>query len=187
MTQSNLTPNIGESAYNDFHSFSKIAYNCIKYLMEKNELVWKLLKYTEPDAWNKPDLTFEEKSQLIYAGQQDSSQYHVFMDSKQPDVLMAEITLLRIMPYYAVGVNRTVGYIEVSMEVFSHYKINHMNNYQTRIDTIIEELLALFNGSNVGSLGLMSFNKMSDQSSRLFQTGQIPFGGKQIIFSTWAA
>ena len=156
-------------------------------MMEQNELIWKLLKYTSPDAWNKPDLTQEEKAELIYAGQQDSSKYNVFMDGKQPDVLMDECSLVRIMPNYAVGLNRTVGVIEVSMEVFSHYKINHLSNYTTRIDTITAELLGLFNGSNVGALGLMAMDRMVDQSSRLFQAGQIPFGGKQIIFATYSA
>lgn len=178
---------IGLEAYNDFREFSKLSYRCIKHLMDRNDLVWKLLKYKESDAWNKPNLTQEEKAELIYAGQQDTSKYNVFMDGKQPDVLVEEVTLLRIMPHYAVGLNRTVGYIEVSMEVFSHYKINHLSNYQTRIDTITEELLALFNGIDVGGIGLLNFNKMADQSSRLFQAGQIPFGGKQIIFSTHSA
>lgn len=180
-----ITP--GLEAYNDFRQFSKLSYSCIKTLMSGSELVWKLLKYTDPDAWQKANLTQEEKGELIYAGQQDSSKYNVFMDGKQPDVLVNEITLLRIMPHYAAGLNRTVGLIQVSMEVFSHYKINHMSNYQTRIDTIAEELLSVFNGVDVGSLGLMSFSKMADESSRLFQAGQIPFGGKQLIFSAYSA
>jgi hypothetical protein len=181
------TPNIGSTAYNDFRAFSNLSYNCIKHMMDNNELIWKLLKHSDPDAWNKSNLSQEEKAALIYTGQQDTSMYNVFMDGKQPDVLMKEVTLVRIMPHYAVGLNRTVGFIEVSMEVFSHYKINHMTNYKTRIDTITEELLAIFNGSDVGGLGLLSFDKMADQSSRLFQAGQIPFGGKQLIFSTYSA
>ena len=181
------TQEIGLLAYNDFKQFSKLSYTCIKYMMENNELIWKLLKYTSPDAWNKSDLTQEEKAALIYAGQQDSSKFNVFMDGKQPDVLVDECTLVRIMPNYALGMNRTVGVIEVSMEVFSHYKINHLSNYSTRIDTIAGELLALFNGSDVGALGLMAIDRMIDQSSRLFQAGQIPFGGKQIIFATYSA
>jgi len=182
-----ITPNVGEDAYNNFRSFSKLSYNCIKLLMNGSELTWKLLKYTDPDAWSKPDLTQEEKAALIYAGQQDTAEFNVFMDGKQPDVLVNETSLIRIMPHYAVGLNRTIGYIEVSMEVFSHYKINHLSNYQTRIDTITEELLAIFNGVEVGGLGLLTFDKMADQSARLFQAGQIPFGGKQIIFSTYSA
>jgi hypothetical protein len=178
---------IGLDAYNDFSQFADLSYNCIKYLMMNNELVWKLLKFSAPDAWQQTDLTQTEKAALIYAGQEDTSQFHVFMDNKQPDVLMKEVTLLRICPYYAVGLNRTVGYIEVSMEVFAHYKINHLSNYKTRIDTIAQELLKLFNGVDIGGLGLMSFDKMADQSSRLFDAGQIPFGGKQLIFSTYSA
>lgn len=182
-----ISPDVGISAYNDFRQFSILSYNCIKHMMKENELIWKLLKYTDSGAWGKPDLTQEEKAALIYAGQQDTAEYHVFMDGKQPDVVMGETTMLRIMPHSAIGLNRTVGYIEVSMEVYSHYKINHLSNYKTRIDTIAEELLALFNGINVGGLGLMSFDRMGDQSSRLFQAGQIPFGGKMLLFSTHSA
>jgi hypothetical protein len=71
--------------------------------------------------------------------------------------------------------------------VFSHYKINHLSNYKTRVDYMVEQLLGTFNGANIGGIGLMSFDKMADQSSRLFQAGQIPFGGKQIIFSNYSA
>jgi hypothetical protein len=181
------TQEIGKLAYNDFSQFSKLSYNCIKLMMDENESIWKLLKYTSPDAWSKPNLTQEEKAALIYAGQQDSSKFNVFMDGKQPDVLVNEVTLIRIMPYYAIGMNRTIGVIEVSMEIFSHYKINHLSNYTTRIDAITGDLLALFNGVDVGALGLMALDRMIDQSSRLFQVGQIPFGGKQLIFSTYSA
>ena len=181
------TPWLGLDAYNDFSQFSKLSYNCISKLMKESELVWKILKYPEADAWNKPNLRPDEKAALIYAGVGDSSKFNVFMDGKQPDVLVEQVSLLRIQPYYAVGINRTVGYIEVSMEVFSHYDINHLSNHTTRVDTIVEELLRVFNGSNVGGLGLMAFSKMLDQSSRLFQIGQIPFGGKQLLFATYSA
>ncbi len=183
-TENNI---IGQEAYNDFRIFSKISYNCVKYMMKHNELIWKLLKYTDADAWSKPNLTQEEKAQLIYAGQADSSKYNVFMDLKQPDVMVNEIALVRIAPYHAIGLNRTIGLLEVSMEIFSHYKINHMSNYQTRIDTIAEELLSTFNGADIGGIGLLSFNESADNSSRLFEAGQIPFVGKQIIFSMFSA
>ena len=155
--------------------------------MDNNELIWKLLKYTDPDAWSKSNLSQSEKAALIYAGQQDTSTYNVFMDDKQPDVQMNETTLLRIMPSYAYGFNRTFGVIHVAMQVFSHYKINHLSNYKTRIDTITEELLSIFNGAEVGGIGKMSFDRLMEQSSRLFETGQIPFSGKQILFATYSA
>ena len=181
------TPNVGASAYNKFSQFSDLSYNCIKYMMNNNEMIWKLLKYNDTDAWKKPNLTQGEKAQLIYSGQSDTSQYTIFMDSKQPDVQMKEISMLRIHPNAAIGMNRTVGYIEMAMEVFSHYKINHLSNYRTRIDLISQELLGLFNGVEIGGLGLLTFDKIADQSSRLFQAGQIPFGGTALYFSTYSA
>lgn len=187
MTEFTDTQYIGEYAYSDFKKFNNISYSCVKYLMDNNQLVWKLLKYKTPDAWSKPDMTQEEKAEIIYAGQQDSSKYYVFMDGKQPDVLMGETCMIRIMPHYARGLNRTVSLIEVSMEVFAHYKINHLSNYTTRVDTIAGELLSLFNGSKVGIIGYLGMTQMADQSARLFQAGQIPFGGKQLIFATYSA
>lgn len=177
----------GDDAYNDFRIFSKVPYTCIKKMMDENELIWKLLKYPTPDAWNKPVLSQKEKAELVYNGEGSEANYHVFMDGKQPDVLMEQIAMIRIMPNYAVGMNRTIGLVQVSMEVFSHYKINHLSNYTTRVDTITEELLALFNGSQIGGIGRLTFSKMADNSSRLFEIGQIPFGGKEIIFSTFTA
>lgn len=186
MTEPN-TQIIGQEAYGTYDLISTIAYDCVKYMINNNELIWKLLKYTTPDAWNKDNLTHEEKSQLIYSGQPDTSNFNIFLDSKQPDVETKEKTMLRIMPYYAVGMNRTVGLIEVSMEVYSHYKINHLSNYKTRIDTIAQQLLETFNGATVGGLGNMFFNEVQDESSRLFEIGQIPFGGKKILFAVFDA
>jgi hypothetical protein len=186
MTEPN-TQIIGSTAYNNFETLATIGYNCVKYLILNNDMIWKLLKYTTPNAWSENNLTNEEKAQLIYAGESDTSNYNVFLDGKQPDVETKEKTLLRIMPEYAVGLNRTVGLIRISMEVYSHYKINHLSNYQTRIDRIAQELLETFNGTLVGGFGNMVFNKMTDESSRLFEVGQIPFGGKKILFSIYDA
>ena len=182
-----MSNNIGTEAYNKFEAYARFSYNCISYLINNNDLVWDLLKYNQPDAWSKPSLTYAEKTAMIYQGQEDDSMFRVFMDIKQPDVFTSEIAILRISPYFAAGLNRTLGIVEMSMEIFCHHKINHLNNYQTRTDTITGELLKVFNGADVGGLGLLFFDKMGDQSSRLINTGQIPFGGKQIIFSTHVA
>lgn len=183
-----ITPNIGEGQYADFSVFNQISYNCISKLARENELVWKLLKYPQSDAWQMPALTAKEKSDLIYAGQADSSEYRVFMDNKQPDVLMQEIAMVRIFPATAAGFARNYGVIGVGMQVFSHYKINHLSNYTTRVDTIAGELIALFNGAtDIGGLGNLAFHKAAEDSDRLFEIGQIPFAGKQIIFSTMTA
>lgn len=189
MTDNTFTTNVGETAYLDWKQYPTFSYKCITYLMENNELVWKLLKHTEADAWSNtvPNLTPDEKRALIYTGQEDASLFNLFLDIKQPDVFTKEVSIIRICPYYAAGTGRTTGYLEMSMEVFCHQKINHLSNYQTRMETIVGELLNVFHGANIGGIGFMTFNKLADQTSRLYNSGQIPFGGKQIIFTNKVA
>ena len=170
----------GYAQYLDINQFS---YRCIKYLMDKNEIVWKLLKYDTPDAWKDsvPNLTQEEKGTLIYKGEEDSSLFRVFMDVGQPDVVTQEQTIIRISPYSIFPENRGVGTLSMYFEVYAHYKVNHLSNYTTRIDTIVGELLKTFNGTVIGGIGRLSFDRMGNYSARLENGSQLPFRGKWMI------
>jgi hypothetical protein len=64
------------------------------------------------------------------------------------------------------------------MEVYSHYKINMLNNYTTRIDTIIQQLIEVFNGAEISGLGRMYFDAKANPRSRASIIGQIPMKGK---------
>ena len=48
------------NAYNIYEDFPRYSYKCIKYMMDNNELIWKLLKYNSPDAWEKSEPTITE-------------------------------------------------------------------------------------------------------------------------------
>ena len=175
-----------QSAYNSFENLPELSYNCYTSLIEKNELIWKLLKYNSPDAWrqSKPNLTPEEKGALIYDGSEDATLFRAFLDIGQPDVFTHEVAIIRICPYYVAGRNRAVGLIEMSFEVFCHNKINHLSNYQTRVETITQQFLKVFNGANIGGLGVLYFDRLGDQNDKIIHTGQLPFKGKQIIMTT---
>ena len=170
----------GYSKYNGIDEFS---YDCIKHLMENNEMVWKLLKYPTRDAYKEPDLTQEEKGELIYGGQDDSSLYHVFMDGGSPDVETTENRILRIVPFAIYPENKVVGTLTMSFEVYCHYKVNTLSNYKTRVDTITGEILKVFNGALIGGIGRLYFDRLASQSNRLSISGQLPFKGKQIFMS----
>ena len=62
-----------------------MSYEILKYLILNNEDIWKLLKYTTPDALSKPNLTLAEKTALIYNGETDASPYRVFRQSCADD------------------------------------------------------------------------------------------------------
>lgn len=172
------------SGYNLFKRYSLIPYNIISYLMENNQMIWKLLKWTSSDAWSRSDLSVEEKSLLIYSGQEDSSNYNVFMDVGQPDAFTREICMLRISNWHITPKNRTVGIVTVSFQIYSHYKINHLTNYTTRNDVIVEEILSTLNGVELeNGLGAFYFDGKRELTDRMINTGQIPFAGKQVFMS----
>lgn len=179
------------AAYNKYEPFPKYAYECIKYLMNNNELIWRLLKYNTPTAWDdtdltQPDLTQEEKGALIWSGYGDSSDFRVFMDDGVPDVETKEITRLNIFPYGISPRDRTVGSVTLMMEVYSHFKINTLSNYETRVDRIIQQLLYTFNGVEIPNLGISKifFDKRGLGANRLEVAGQLPFRGKWLLFGS---
>jgi hypothetical protein len=177
--------NIGAGSYNTYDKFPLFSYTCISHLLSVNELIWKLLYYNDPDAWNKGNLSAAQKGAMIYNGAEDMEEYHVFMDGGQSDAWTRESTVLRIYPWEIYPNNRTIGTVCIAFEVFSHYKLNHLSNYSTRIDTIVQQIIKEFNGFMLGDLGRLEFdNKMGSITQRMTQSGQSPYKGKYLLMST---
>ena len=181
---------MSQDAYGSYTDLPNYSYKIIDYLMDSNELIWKLLYYNSPDAWNQSDITKAQKGGLIWAGEGDSSDFNVFMDDGQPDAEMGEKTILRIAPYGISPDNRTVGTVTMYVEVYSHYKVNTMSNYKTRVDVIIQQLLEELNGieiDTIGAIGAFHFDKLGTSSNRVELGGQLPFRGKWILMSNKSA
>ena len=186
MTKETPFQKMDRVAYNFYNEYDEIPYQIINHLMDNNELIWKLLKHDYSDAWKNsiPNLTKEEKSALIYNGEESTTDSRVFMDVGQPDAVTKEMTLLRISHWHITPKNRTVGIITVSFQVYAHYKINHLSNYKTRNDVIVNELLKTLNGVQIkGGLGVLYFDGKRELTDRMIVTGQIPFIGKQVFMS----
>lgn len=180
-TQTVLNP------YNTYQNFPHYSHQCIKYLMDNNELIWKLLKYNTPTAWSGANLTAGEKAALIWNGDGSTDDYRVFIDDGAPDSETKEVSILRIFPFGLSPDNRTVGTVTMMMETYSHYKINTLSNYTTRTDTIIQQLLETFNGIVIGGIGRLHFDKRGTGASRLEMAGQLPFRGKWLLFGNKSA
>lgn len=180
-----VTPTISQGSYAQYSGFDEIGYNCIKYLRDNDQVIWKLLKYNTPDAWNKANLTVAEKNALIYDGSDNTADFHVFQDMGQPDVETSETCIIRVHPYAITAANRVVGSIKVMFEVYSHYKINHLDNYKTRNDMIVQRFLQTFNGATIeGLLGTLHLDDMGTYGTRMETGGQLPFRGKWILLGT---
>jgi len=177
--------NIGSTAYNAYLGLPLLPYTCITHLLSVNEIIFKLLYYTDPDAWNKSKLNPAQKNGMIFQGQEKMEDYNIFMDSGQSDAWTKERTVLCIYPYDIDPINRTIGVVSMAFEVFSHYKINHLSNYTTRTDSIIQQLIKEFNGFDLGEVGKLQFNRgMGGIAQRMSEKGINPYKGKYLIMST---
>ena len=129
-------------------------------------------------------MTYDQKIALIYNGQEVLTESKVFLDTGQPDVFNEEVCILKISPYIITPKNRSIGLVTMCFEVYYHYKINTMNNYTTRIDVITQRILKLFNGADIGGLGLLFFDGFREPLDKVLVSGQLPFKGRVIYLST---
>lgn len=182
--------------YAEYDDYDKLSNNCIEYLMNNNEDVWKLLKYTDNMPLEHDNLTKNDKRMLVYSGmQQDTTDYRVFLDRGQDDAMTENQCVLKISPYTLHPSNSTNGKISMLFEVYCGYKINHIianqrldngeisEYYTTRVDCVIKNLLKTFNGADIGGLGRLSLNKKQSYDNGVKQYGSIPWKGSWIIMS----
>lgn len=169
-----------DNNYNMFTELPNLSYNCISYLKDNDEYIWKLLKYNNPDAWKEPNLTEAEKIALIYNGQDDETKYRIFSDVAADNSWTIEACILRISPITILPTNYVYGYVSMGFEIYSHYKINQMSNYQTRIESMAQRIIQVFNGAEIGGLGRLYFDYRASTLCKSVIIGSIPFKGRAI-------
>jgi hypothetical protein len=168
--------------YNKFTNLPLMSYSIIKYLIDNDDEIWKLLKYNSSDAWNKPNLTKAQKGALVYNGGENETDYRVFMDVGADNSWTIEACILRISPITALPANYVNGVISIGIEVYSHYKINTMSNYQTRIETITQRIIEILNGADIENVGRMYFDLDASPVCKSIVIGSIPFKGRATVF-----
>lgn len=183
----NLPAALNNDAYAKYPDFDLIPSRCISHMMSNSEIIWKLLKYEKPDAWEQADLTDDEKRELIYKGEDDASKYKVFLDTGISDVFTREDCIIRVSPDDILQETRTVGTVYVQFEVYSHFKVNHLSNLRTRTDMITTELLRIFNGSEILGIGRLNLTRSVNLNSKVHPAGQIPFKGRTLVFGNKSA
>jgi hypothetical protein len=177
------------SSYNIFDILPSLPYNCISYLMENSSLAWKLLAYNDAEAWKSdgshPDLTQTQKGELVYDGLKNQTSCRVFMTTGLDSAWMEQNCQLRISILSVEPVNYVVGYTTIAMEIYPHFLVSQLSNYMTRADMLAQELIRVFNGSDVGGLGKLYFDASKNPRSRMSVIGNPPFVGKGIVFCNW--
>ena len=93
---------------NSMSALPFIPYKIIEYLSQKDEILWKLLKYNDYHALDKPNLTTSEKLDLIWReGPQEK--YGIFMTNQIEDAISESKCILKIYDYYIHAKEVTYG------------------------------------------------------------------------------
>lgn len=152
-----------------FNNYSNFTYNIIKILIEKGRQLWKLLKYATPDALEKPDLTLEEKLNLIYQGEPDSTVARVFRIPFTDDAFTDQICKIHVFPWITDPYKRTNGYQTFMFQIVCHNKIGTLSDGRSRCDILIEELGDIINGADVAGIGMLTFDSSEGRPDYLKQ------------------
>lgn len=130
------------SNYNTLSMLSDIPYNAIAYLMDNSELIFRLLRYNDSEAYrldaSHPNLSQAEKGALIYDGKMLETDARLFMTTGMDYAWTVEACQLRISIVEVRPTNYILGNILLGMEIYPHFKISQLSNYKTRQDMIAQ-------------------------------------------------
>lgn len=172
--------------FNKFTYLPTIPYKITSYLIANNDIIWRLLQYNDADAWKSdnqhPNLTKVQKGALIYDGIRKEVDCRVFLDQGQDDSFQEQACLLRISVLEAIPTNYIWGHISIGFEIFSHYKINILSNYQPRANMIAQQLIETLNGADIGEgVGRIYFDASKYSKSTMRIIGEEPYKGIAVL------
>lgn len=175
--------------YNQYKQLPQMPYNIVSYLLLNNNDIWKLLYYTESNALDRTNITIDEKKSLIYNGESISDNKRVFFQPFTDDAFTEPCALLRVYPVTIIPENSYIGIVDFAIEIMSHVKINQLNNYSTRILTMLQQVIETLNGVNINGIGNMFFDKKGSYGdvARLNIYNNRNYLGYTVVLSTKTA
>lgn len=148
--------------FNKFTSLSSVPYKIISYLAQNNEKIFKALYYQGSDALEQPDLTLEQKLDMIYVDEGKEIDKHIFLKPLIGEEMIDSVTQLRIYKYRISPVDAMTSVITYRMDIITGSKISLVYDDGipcTRLDVIEEELLNTLNGIDLFGTGKFQFNR----------------------------
>jgi hypothetical protein len=184
-----LSTDITQDSYNKLNQLPLLPYNIVSYLIQNNELIWKILAYNDANCWKNdsthPNLTNEQKGQLVYDGIKKVTDCRVFLDTGQDYVWTEILSILRISILDFSPSNKVYGYVSIGIEAYAHYQISTLSNYQVRTDTMVQSVISTLNGADVQGLGRLYFDARPSGKARIATIGQSPYKGKLAVMCNW--
>ena len=165
-----------EQRYASYMDMTRVPYLIIYKLAmntdEKTEMLWKLLKYTDVNALSKPNLTFEEKMDLVWTPEKVTSTrtqdtFNVFLKPLVSASLneATSQTQLRIYRYKTSAINQTTSTLVYEFDVMVNEAsaMVYNTNYEMIEKTDLMEalLIDIMNMTDLGvGVNFLRFTRM---------------------------
>lgn len=177
---------------NKYTSLPSVPYKIIAYLAENNEKIFKLLMYNDINALDKPNLTLEEKLNMIYVDDGKEVDKNIFLKPLIGEEMVDSKTQLRLYKYQITPVDSMTSVINYRFDIISGSKTSLVYNEMipcSRLDMIESELLNTLNGEDLFGFGCFQFNRdlstMDKQVLTLSNSKQF-FGSTLVMSVRWA-
>ena len=185
-----MTTDLTKEQYNKFEDYPQLTYNIIKYLIDNEQTLFRLLKYNDANAYRldatHPNLTTAEKGQLIYNGIRPQNECRIFQTLGVSDSWQEQVSILRISVLDLIPTNYIIGNVSIIAETYNHDMIDTLSNYSTRTDMITQLLIKNLNGSEIKGLGRLYFDTKATSKCRSTVIGKIPIRGRATVFCNWS-
>lgn len=182
-------------AFNNFKEMPQLPYKVVTTLLtdesKSAEDFWKLLKYVDNDALSKPNLTYEEKMNLIWDGNSLEQNYNVFLKpliGSSLDNAEAQ-TQLRVFRFTTMPTSRFESIITIEADFITNEKtcLVYQDGILCERTDIMESLfLDVMNGRDIeiGS-GVVMFDRELSRScnSQLNIGNSKSFYGRSLVMA----
>ena len=181
--------------FNDFAELPQIPYKIVESLLLDNsqnaEDFWKLLKYVDVDALDKPNLTYDEKLSMIWRGESLEQNYSVFFKplvGSSLDDAEAQ-TQMRLFRYTTQPIEQFEAIICFEAEFITNEKtaLVYKDGILCERTDLLEVLyLGLMNGRDISiGSGIFTFNRKFSRScnSQLNISNSKSFYGRSIVLA----
>ena len=177
--------------FNEYTSLPSVPYKIISYLAQNNEKIFKALYYQGIDALEQPDLTLEQKLDMIYLDEGKEVDKHLFLKPLIGDEMIDSATQLRIYKYGITPTSALTSVVHYRFDIITGSKISLVYNDGipcSRLDIIESELLNALNGVDLFGTGKFQFNRdLSTQDKQILSLSNSKnfFGSFLIMSVRW--
>lgn len=160
------------AAFNKFTTLPSVPYLILSYLAENNEDIFKALFYQEKDALSRPNLTLEQKLDMIYVDEGKEVDKHLFLKPLIGEEMIDSATQLRIYKYGISPIDSMVSVVTYRFDIITGSKISLIYDNNgipvNRLDFIESQLLNTLNGIDLFGTGRFQFNRdLSTQDKQI--------------------